>query len=45
MKKFLNWFKCIIESIGRARAASYLARQGNYEAAKRIIKTERTFKC
>jgi hypothetical protein len=37
MKKIINYVWSIIDSIGRARAASHFARQGNHEAARRIM--------
>jgi len=37
MKNFLKTLFAICESMGRARAATYFARQGNYEAAKKVM--------
>lgn len=37
MKNFFNALFSIFESMGRARAATYYSRQGNHEAAKRIM--------
>ena len=37
MKSFLKYLYDVVESIGRAKAASHLARMGNYEAAKRVM--------
>lgn len=37
MKTFINYIWSVLDSFGRARAASYFARQGNYEAARRIM--------
>lgn len=37
MKKFFIKFFNICESIGRARAASYFTRLGDYEAAKKVM--------
>ena len=37
MKKFWRSIYCFFEAIGRARAASSLARSGNYDMAKRIM--------
>ena len=37
MKKIWKYFLCTAESFGRARAATTLARHGQYEMAKRIM--------
>ncbi len=37
MKKLWKSIYCILESLGRARAASSLARQGNYKLAQQIM--------
>ena len=37
MKSFLTTLFAIFESFGKARAATYFSRMGNYEAAKRIM--------
>ena len=37
MKKFWKSVYCVFESLGRARAASVLARQGNYKMAQEIM--------
>jgi len=37
MKNFFKFLFAIGESIGKARAATYFTRQGNYEAARKII--------
>jgi len=37
MKKFWKSVYCFFESMGRARAASTFARQGNYKMAQRIM--------
>jgi hypothetical protein len=37
MKPVINYIYSIFESFGKARAASYFARIGNYEAARRIM--------
>ncbi len=37
MKTFLKTLLSICESVGRARAATYYSRQGNYEAAKKVM--------
>ncbi len=35
--KLLNYIYSILESVGKARAATHFARMGNYEAARRIM--------
>jgi hypothetical protein len=45
MKNFLCKVKCILQSMGQARAASCLARHGHYEAAKRVLLEEDKCKC
>lgn len=37
MNKILHSIYCFMEMLGRARAASVLARQGKYELAQQII--------
>ena len=37
MKKFIDTVLQILESMGRARAASILVRHGNYDAARRLM--------
>jgi len=37
MKKIWNYFVGLAESLGRARAATELARRGQYEAARQIM--------
>jgi len=37
MKNFLSVIKSMLESWGKARAASYYARSGDYEAAKKVM--------
>ena len=37
MKKIINTVFQILESMGRARAASILVRHGNYDAARRLM--------
>ena len=37
MKPVFNYIYSIFESFGRARAATYFARIGNYEAARKIM--------
>lgn len=37
MNKILHSFYCFMETLGRARAASVLARQGKYDLAQQII--------
>ncbi len=37
MKQFLKTLFALCESLGKARAASYYSRQGNYEAAKKVM--------
>ena len=37
MKTILNTIYIICESFGRARAATYFTRTGNYEAAKKVM--------
>lgn len=37
MKNVLVTIFAIFESFGKARAAAYFSRMGNYEAAKRIM--------
>lgn len=37
MKKIWQSLYCFFESLGRARAASSLARQGNYKLAQEIM--------
>lgn len=37
MKNLIHYFFSIFESIGRARAATHFARQGDYESARRIM--------
>lgn len=37
MKKFWKSIYCIFESMGRARAATVFARQGNYKMAQQIM--------
>lgn len=44
MKNFLCKLNCILTSFARARAATELSRQGQHEAAKRII-SEGECKC
>jgi hypothetical protein len=37
MKSFINYIWSVMDSFGRARAASHFARMGNHEAARRIM--------
>lgn len=37
MKTVLQTIYSLFESIGRARAATYYTRQGNHEAAKKVM--------
>jgi hypothetical protein len=37
MKTIINYIWSVFESFGKARAASYFARIGNYEAARQIM--------
>lgn len=37
MKHFLQILFDICESMGKARAATFFTRQGNYEAAKKVM--------
>lgn len=37
MKFVLKYIYSILESVGKARAATHFARTGNYEAARRIM--------
>jgi hypothetical protein len=37
ISQFWKKFMCVAESFGRARAASSLARQGNYKLAQEIM--------
>ena len=37
MKTIINYIWSVFDSFGRARAASHLARIGQYEAAKRVM--------
>jgi hypothetical protein len=37
MKTVLNYIWSVFDSFGRARAASHLARIGQYEAARRVM--------
>lgn len=37
MKSFLKTLFALCESFGKARAASYYTRQGNYEAARKVM--------
>jgi hypothetical protein len=37
MKTVINYLWSIIESFGKARAASHFARMGDHEAARRIM--------
>ncbi len=37
MKSFLKTLFAICESMGKARAATYYTRQGDYEAAKKVM--------
>jgi|LakMenE18May11ns_1017448.scaffolds.fasta_scaffold9954485_10 hypothetical protein len=37
MKSFINYIWSVMDSFGRARAATYFARLGDYEAAKRVM--------
>ena len=37
MKSFLNTIASFFESIGKARAATYYSRLGNYEAARKVM--------
>jgi hypothetical protein len=37
MKSFFNTLYQIFESMGKARAASYYSRMGNFEAAKKVM--------
>lgn len=37
MKKTWKYMMCVAESLGRARAASALARQGQYKLAQQLM--------
>jgi hypothetical protein len=37
MKSFLNTIAAFFESIGRARAATYYSRMGDYAAARKVM--------
>jgi hypothetical protein len=37
MKQFFNVIYEVLESIGRAKAAAHLSRQGHYEEAKALM--------
>ena len=37
MKNVIIYLCSVFETFGRARAASYFARQGDYESARRIM--------
>lgn len=37
MKNFLKFLFSVGESFGRARAASYFTRQGDYDRARRVM--------
>ncbi len=37
MKSFLKTVVAFFESIGKARAATYYSRLGNYEAARKVM--------
>jgi len=37
MKNFFSALLSILESMGRARAAAYYTRQGNHQAARKIM--------
>ena len=39
MNKFLKLMFAIGESFGKARAATYFTRMGNYEAAKKVMQS------
>lgn len=39
MKKVLKFLFAVGESFGKARAASYYTRQGNIEAAKKVMES------
>ncbi len=41
LKKWWRKFMCLAESLGRARAASALAREGNYKLAREIMAQKR----
>lgn len=38
MKNILTFLYSICESFGKARAATYFVRQGDYEAARQVMK-------
>lgn len=40
MKNFMNRVLCFLESLGRARAASELARHGLHQEARRVMLAE-----
>lgn len=37
MKNFLHTILAFFESVGKAKAATYYSRMGNYEAAKKVM--------
>jgi hypothetical protein len=37
MKKFLKFLFALGESFGKARAATYFTRMGNYDAARKVM--------
>lgn len=37
LEKIVEWLRSFADSIGRARAATDLAKQGHYRAANRLI--------
>jgi hypothetical protein len=41
LDKIVNWLESFFDSLGRARAASELARYGHHEAANRLIQGKR----
>ncbi len=40
MKRFMNAIYLALESVGRAKAAAYLSRQGRHEEAKALLLAE-----
>jgi hypothetical protein len=37
MKSFFNYIYSILESFGKARAATHFARMGDFEAARKVM--------
>jgi hypothetical protein len=45
MKKLICQVKCFFDTFARARAATYLSRQGQHEAAKSLMSESDCCKC